>query len=57
MKIELNERDVKVILIGLEYLKADIVWKETIAYYNNLILSIKKQVKNNNSKREKNEVV
>ncbi len=45
MRIELNEKDIKLILAGLEVLKSDIVWKETISYYNNLISSIKKQSK------------
>ena len=45
MRIELNEKDIKLILAGLEVLKSDTVWKETISYYNNLISSIKKQSK------------
>ncbi len=45
MRIKLNEKDIKLILVGLERLKADTVWKETIDYYNNLILSIKEQAK------------
>ncbi len=49
MKIELNEKDIKLILAGLEMLKTGTVWKETINYYNNLISSIKEQAKGKES--------